>query len=36
MIQVEWIDRRRCRRAARWIVAYCAALRDRRAVGLLV
>lgn len=36
MTQTEdWIDRQRCRRAVRWMVAYCAALRERRAVRLL-
>lgn len=35
MTQTDWIDRQRCRRAARWMVAYCAALRDRRAVRII-
>ncbi len=36
MTQTDWINLQRARRAVRWIRAYLAALRDRRAVSLTI
>ncbi len=34
--QVDWINTQRCRHAVRWLVAYLAALRERRAVRVTI
>jgi hypothetical protein len=36
MNQTDWIPQQRNRRAARWLVAYCQALRERRPVSVAV
>ena len=34
--QVDWINTQRRRHAVRWLVAYCLALRERRAVRITI
>jgi hypothetical protein len=36
MTQTDWINLQRNRHAVRWIVAYCLALRERRAVRVTI
>ena len=34
--QVDWINLQRSRHAVRWLVAYCLALREHRAVRITI
>lgn len=34
--QVDWINLQRSRHAVRWVVAYCLALREHRAVRVTI